>query len=492
MAAYTATRKGPQKLYGFYGNGNGATYTITVINGTGKLNKYDVNRRPIRGGMASVIATGGAGGAPLTYTEPARFDFELEVWADVSTAGTFTITITSTNSGDNVMMATFSDGTGTALLKPDGSTFVLGTGYTQPLIYYSDAYQKYKAGTADLRIGIAGNSIASGAYGNGTVGAPGTVNIRQYSLANQLTALFTAAGESVNIGNTWGDQNYSSALGTNLYDPSVTLQAGWIYSGNGSAYWSLGGNWCSVSAGTGRYRFTPPANTNGADFYFLTDLTYGAASLAVDGTAAIVNYNTAIATGLGVQSVSTTLGAHTWDAFKQVTGDGKAINIVGIDTYDTTKKQIRIYNTAIGAATIQNWSLATAGYNLQNAAVALGCHLWIIPLTVNEANNALASATIEPLYQQFHDAVTAAGADVIFVAEYPIGTANGLANQARISRSIAKIAAANNRRLVNVYTAEGSFALLQAKNWFPAGELIHGNNLLLVDSATKIFAALTP
>ena len=105
MASYTATVKGTQKLYGFYGNGNGATYTITVTNGTGVMKKFDVIRRPIRGGIPNVVQTGYSGTA-VTYTEPARFDFELEIWADVTTAGTFTATVTSSAGGDNIAMVT--------------------------------------------------------------------------------------------------------------------------------------------------------------------------------------------------------------------------------------------------------------------------------------------------------------------------------------------------------------------------------------------------
>ena len=123
MASYTATVKGTQKLYGFYGNGNGATYTITVTNGTGAMKKFDVIRRPIRGGIPNVVQTGYSGTA-VTYTENARFDFELEIWADVTTAGTFTATVTSSAGGDNITMATLATdpltGMATSLATTDG------------------------------------------------------------------------------------------------------------------------------------------------------------------------------------------------------------------------------------------------------------------------------------------------------------------------------------------------------------------------------------
>lgn len=105
MTTYTAAIKGTQKLYGFYGNGDGATYTITATNGTGIMKKFDVIRRPIRGGIPNTVGTGGSGQA-ITYTENARFDFELEVYADVTNVGTFTATVTSSAGGDNITMVT--------------------------------------------------------------------------------------------------------------------------------------------------------------------------------------------------------------------------------------------------------------------------------------------------------------------------------------------------------------------------------------------------
>jgi hypothetical protein len=143
MASYTATVKGTQKLYGFYGNGNGATYTITVTNGTGVMKKFDVIRRPIRGGIPNVVQTGYSGTA-VTYTENARFDFELEIWADVTTVGTFTITNSSSAGGDNITMATIvtdSNGKTVGIAGGDGKIFTTAyyspsgdvTGVTDPL-----------------------------------------------------------------------------------------------------------------------------------------------------------------------------------------------------------------------------------------------------------------------------------------------------------------------------------------------------------------------
>ena len=126
MPTITTTAKGFQKVYGQYGNGNGATYTVTVTPGTAALNKYEVTRRPIRGGIAGTVATGGSSGS-VSFTETARFDFEIEVWADVRTAGTIVVAINSTGGGDQLALATVSvDASNNpgGLIGPDGSVIV--------------------------------------------------------------------------------------------------------------------------------------------------------------------------------------------------------------------------------------------------------------------------------------------------------------------------------------------------------------------------------
>ena len=107
MPTITTAATGFQKLYGFYGNGNGATYTVTVTaTSPAAMRKFDVLRRPVRGGMAAVVGTGGSG-STVTTVETGRSDFELEVWADVTTAGAFAVTVSNTAETDVIALATF-------------------------------------------------------------------------------------------------------------------------------------------------------------------------------------------------------------------------------------------------------------------------------------------------------------------------------------------------------------------------------------------------
>lgn len=123
MPTITTTATGFQKVYGYYGNGNGATYTIACTVGSAAFKKYDVMRRPIRGGMSSVVGTSGSG-TNVVYTESARFDFELEVWVDVTTAGTITVSVTPSGGGDVINMASYnmSGSNTTGLVNADDAT----------------------------------------------------------------------------------------------------------------------------------------------------------------------------------------------------------------------------------------------------------------------------------------------------------------------------------------------------------------------------------
>ncbi len=112
MPTVTLTATGVQKIAGLYGNGNGATYVTTVTAGTATVKKFDVRRRPIRGGPGNVVGSAG-NTQTVTYTETARFDFELEVWADISAAGTVVVTQTKSGETDQIHMATYgTDATG--------------------------------------------------------------------------------------------------------------------------------------------------------------------------------------------------------------------------------------------------------------------------------------------------------------------------------------------------------------------------------------------
>jgi len=124
MPTITTTKTGFQKVYGFYGNGNGATYTANATVGTAAIAKYDVLRRPIRGGASSVVGTSGSGTA-VSFTETARFDFEVVLGCDVTTAGTIVATVTASGGGDVVNLASYntsSTGTTTGLVGADDTT----------------------------------------------------------------------------------------------------------------------------------------------------------------------------------------------------------------------------------------------------------------------------------------------------------------------------------------------------------------------------------
>lgn len=119
----TTVALGFQKLAGFFYSGLGATYTTTVTPGTGVIENFNVLKRPVSSVTSSVIGNGGASGTVI-YTENSDIEFELEVWGNVVTVGTFTISSSSTGTGQGSMLASYAtdiNGNVTGLVDPAGT-----------------------------------------------------------------------------------------------------------------------------------------------------------------------------------------------------------------------------------------------------------------------------------------------------------------------------------------------------------------------------------
>jgi len=370
-----------------------------------------------------------------------------------------------------------------------------------PLIYWQKALSDVLAGTRDIAIGFAGDSIKAGAFGGGVVS---NTNNRQYAYANLLAKMFSDAGYNVNVGNVFGDQNFSGAQTTNLYNPEVVLNSGWSYSGSGATAWSLGGNWCSNNSNANRFKFTPrkvdgsPALFDRCQVLYISSAAYGNMSVGVDNGAAITTIDTSVPGGpISVKSATIVIpgapASHSVDVFKTTAGDGKSIVLIGIITWNSTIKQIHFYNTAVGSSRIANFNATGNGYAIGNSLGLIPCDAWVIDQTVNNSNDAVVDSNYATDLTGLDAKLVAAGpCDILYASNYPIGTANGLANQTGVTAQMAAGAFARNRRFINPYSALGSFAKINAAGWFPSGETIHGNINALQDAVNRYYAALQP
>jgi hypothetical protein len=213
----TTIKLGWQKLDGFFSSGNGSKFTVTVTPLTGAIETFSVMKRAISSSVSNTVEKGGTSGT-VTFTEDADVEFELEIWADVSTIGTINTAISATNGRNGTALASFSTnslGIVTGLDSPRGAIRL-------------DQYQKNKS-WRDMEAFIGAPVWAlSTAYTNGQV--------RKHS-SNELL-ICTTAGTSgltepalTNNGIitdntvTWSRLGRQSKVATGLVVPIITNAA---------------------------------------------------------------------------------------------------------------------------------------------------------------------------------------------------------------------------------------------------------------------------
>lgn len=213
----TVTALGWQKLTGIYTTGSGATYVTTVTPGTAVIRAFQVRRRPISGVAADIVAQGGnSGTASVVIT--AQEDCELEVWADVRTVGTITITQTSSGGTVNPTEASYafdSSGNVIGLVGPSGGVVNLPPqvkATAQPWLagFWGDS--RYNSALTPSGADVIGSGVGCTAYRAPPwiCGFLGDVEYsRTYAVSGDVAANWQSASRT--SGRTFTDLNTSNA-----------------------------------------------------------------------------------------------------------------------------------------------------------------------------------------------------------------------------------------------------------------------------------------
>lgn len=244
----TTTKLGFQKLAGFFYSGLGATYTTTVTPGTGVIDNFRVMKRPISATTANVAGIGGTSGS-VEFTEENDVEFELEVWGDVTTIGTFTITSTSTGEEQGSALASYAtdaDGNVIGLTLPDGATMNLNllsdTKYPAQISRYPFTPARVIAHSQD------GLSVAGGwSITNGTLSA--VTDDLPHSNSTQAVKALWAGGGTMSVMHKIPSTVLSGKAEILVKFPKVS---------SGSAYWYY--KW-SATAPAADPPTTAPVNT---------------------------------------------------------------------------------------------------------------------------------------------------------------------------------------------------------------------------------------
>jgi lysophospholipase L1-like esterase len=159
--------------------------------------------------------------------------------------------------------------------------------------------------------------------------------------------------------------------------------------------------------------------------------------------------------------------------------------------YNSAVKQIHVINAGWGGATSNDLVAATNNWGTVGSIAFWTPDLVIINIGINDLNQATptAQATFNANVQQIINAAKAVNADVILMVPTPIGTANGLANQATFQTYIHALATTNSLNVIDMLATWGSFATANANGWMNT-DLIHPKAIGYAQVANTVFGAI--
>jgi lysophospholipase L1-like esterase len=344
-------------------------------------------------------------------------------------------------SGTGVLSRT---GTGTYAFSPP----VLPT-YTNfnpaQLSRWRLALAKVRAGQAQARIAVTGDSITAGF---GSTPTNGYSNAIATSYPSQLAAALNAYKAPTRYNSFFTENGFSTQAGAtpSVVDPRLTLGTGWTNAGAST----FGGNSFTGASASGALTFAPTGAFNTVDVYYLVNSGLGSFTVSVGGVT-LATVNTAGVSSLGKVTVSTGASAAVGSIVVTPTGSG-TVFIAGEDAYDSANPKVSVWNQGRIGAGIAFLAATTNGYSWQNALVSTAPDLVICGIGVNDyrtAGSGITLANYITLYQQFITAVTAVS-DMVMVIEVPSAASSApLATQAQFVAAQYALAAANNLPVID-------------------------------------------
>lgn len=210
----------------------------------------------------------------------------------------------------------------------------------------------------------------------------------------------------------------------------------------------------TFASGSGTLSFTPPNNVDTFVFYYPTNTTLGSCTVQIDsGATTSVNENLP-AGGYTSVTLTASLGSHTFNV-NWASGVCFWASIVG---YNSSSKEISIYNMGWAASLAANWDASTYGWDPINAIALVAPDLTFIDLTINDWNAGTNLSTYSAEIQALITAAKASG-DVILMSGNPsdptFGSDASLATQQTYVAAMETLAYSNNVPMIDVWTLFG-------------------------------------
>lgn len=255
-------------------------------------------------------------------------------------------------------------------------------------------------------IPVFGDSTMAG-VGIGTGGASLANGARARTWLATLAKTLTARGIPAKINSFFGDSNMTQFTTYPLYNPQVSLGAGWVSNslaipgGFAFTFTNVGGGGFNNASST--LSFTPPDQVDSFTIYWAQ--RSGTATVNVDGGAALT-----VASGLGAggttvtipaspasfanmsSSFTVTKGAHTINVVVQ---SGTTTDVMGIRAFDSTSNYLDLMPVPASGAKITGFDNPSATFRDGKyfTSYVTGASMLWINLTVNDTTSGTTGAS---------------------------------------------------------------------------------------------------
>lgn len=335
-----------------------------------------------------------------------------------------------------------------------------------------------RAGEGNAIIACPGDSTTAG-QGAGTAG--GLNGAREKAWPAVLARLLNSYHVPTQTGNAWGAASLD-ATSYPLYDPRVTIGAGWVSTGTSP---SSGGNIWGNSTTTNAYSLTPPDAFDTIDVWTLRFPGHGTWTVDVDGGAALATVN-ANGAGLVVKTtVTVTKGTHTVN-FKR--SSGGAVWLIGIRTYDSTTSKVEVFNLGLPGTQASNLGSAASLWAPSSQLANIAPDLTIINVGINDWHNNVSPSSFRTSYQTIIDKARLSG-DAILFNPIPSDLARNTAvQQAAITDVIKSLSLDNDIPLIDIPVRWTDYATSNGLGFY--ADTVHGAPIGYADIAQIATKAL--